>query len=103
MPYVSLTVAVAAIMRSLTDFANLPKQVEAYNTALRDVHSLLNEWDGKTSTERRTRQVITAVVGTVETSMLNVGIAVFDAAPKAAGGEEGEGEGEGDEKKDEKK
>jgi len=100
-PYVSLTVTVAAVAKSACDFANLGKQVEAYNSALRDVHNLMNEWDGKTRTERRTRQVVTAVVGTVEIAMLNVAIALCDAQP-SAGGDEGEGEGDDEEKKDDK-
>ena len=97
-PYVSLTVAIAAVLKSLCDFANLEKQVESYNTALREVHGMLNDWDGKTRTERRTRQVISSVVGTVEGHMTNVAVALCDAQPDNAGGEEEEGEGE---KKDE--
>ena len=94
-PWVSLTVAISAVLKSLCDFANLEKQVEAYNTALRGVHGMLNDWDGKTRTERRTRQVITAVVGTVESQMTNVAMALTDAA--APDSEEG-GEGEDAEK-----
>ena len=97
-PYVSLTVAVAAVFKSLLEFSNLEKQVEAYNAALRSVHSLLNEWDGKTRTERRTRQVITAVVGTVETGMTNVAIALCNAMP-ASGDDGGDKDGEGDDEK----
>ena len=100
-PYVSLTVAVAAVLKSFMDFANLSKQVEAYNAALRDIHSMMNDWDGKTSTERRTQKVVTYVVGTVETSLLNVAIALCDAQPTAASGEGGDEEG-GDEEKKEK-
>jgi len=97
-PWVSLTVAIAAVIRSFQDFANLEKQVEAYNTALREVHNMMNEWDGKTRTERRTRQVITAVVGTVENQMINVAMAICNAQATAGGDD---GDGDGDDEKEE--
>ena len=68
-PFVALTVAAASITTSFMEFSNIRKQVEAYNTALRDVHNLMNEWDGLTRTERRTRQRIRQAVETIETAM----------------------------------
>ena len=50
----TLTVAFAAILKSSIEFSNLTKQVEAYNAALRDLHNLMNDWEAKTRTERRT-------------------------------------------------
>ena len=93
------------IISSFIDFTNLTKQVEAYNTALTNLHNIVNEWDGKTRTERRTRQVITQVVGTVENAMTNVAIALCDGAQAAPGGkkDDGDGEGEGDDEKEKKK
>ena len=98
-PYVSLTVATAAVCKSFTEFSRLEKQVEAYNAALREVHSMMNEWDGKTRTERRTRQTIAAVVGTVETALEGVAIALTDGTPVSAA-KQGESE-EGEDKKEE--
>ena len=99
-----LAVALAAIVASFMDFTNLSKQVEAYNQALRDVHNLINNWDGLTSTERRTRQTVTKVVGTVEGAITKVALAltngsVTGAAPPGEGGDEGEGGGEKEEEK----
>ena len=98
-PYVSLTVSIAAVCKSFTEFSRLEKQVEAYNTALREVHSMMNEWDGKTRTERRTRQTIAAVVTTVETALQGVAVALTDGTPFGAS-KPGDDE-EGDAKKDE--
>ena len=52
-----------AVVSSFVDFTNLSKQVEAYNASINSVHNLVNEWDGKTRTERRTRQTVTKLVG----------------------------------------
>ena len=93
-PYVPLTVAIAAILASFIDFTNLSKQVEAYNAALRDIHNVMNEWNGKTRTERRTRQTVTKMVGTVEIGMSNVAVALTNGMPT---GDTGEDEGEGEE------
>ena len=98
-PYVAMTVAIAAIIRSFMEFSNIAKQVEAFNTALRDVHTLFNEWDGLTRTERRTRQTIKKVVGTVEGAMALVATALTDALPTGVDDEEADEEKE-DEKKD---
>merc|ERR1711988_1307982 len=91
-PYVAITVAVAAVLNSYLEFSRLPKQVEAYNTAQRDLHNLINDWDGMTRTERRTRQTITQVVSTVENAMALVAVALTDAIPssraKADGGDD---------------
>ena len=69
-------------------------QVEAYNSAQRDLHNLINDWDGMARTERRTRQTITHVVSTVENAMALVAIALTDAIPssqaKADGGDDEE-------------
>ena len=56
-------------------------------------------WDGKTRTERRTRQTMNKVVGVVETAMANVAIALTNGKPTGASmdGEEG---GEEDGKED---
>jgi hypothetical protein len=97
--YVPLTVALAAIIASFMDFTNISKQVEAYNTALRNVHNLMNEWDGLTRTERRTRKTITKVVGTVETAMLDVAVAITNGKLTGAAQEEDDG-GDKEEEKD---
>ena len=100
-PWVTVTVAFAAALKSFTDFANLSKQVESYNAALRDVHNLMNDWDSKTSTERRTHQAITQMVSTVENSLQLVAMALTDAQPSSMGSQEGEdGDGEGGDEKD---
>ena len=100
-PYVTVTVAIAAALKSFTDFANLAKQVESYNAALRDVHNCMNDWDSKTSTERRTHQAITQMVGTIEGALTVVAIALTDAQPSSAAAQEGEdGEGGDNEDKD---
>ena len=83
----------ATIIASFIDFTNLSKQVEAYNGALRDIHNVMNEWNGKTRTERRTRQTVTKVVGTVELQLSNVAIALTNGMP-TGGDAEDEGEGE---------
>jgi len=92
--YVALTVSIAAVCKSFIEFSRLDKQVEAYNTSQRDIHNLINEWDGMTRTERRTRQTITKVVGTVESAMTLVAIALTDAIPSSQAAQEGEGDSE---------
>ena len=85
MPYVALTVSIAAVCKSFAEFARLEKQVEAYNTAQRDIHNLINKWDGMTRTERRSRKTVTEVVETVENAMLLVAIALTDIIPGQGG------------------
>lgn len=97
-PYVAMTVAAASIVKSFMEFSNLGKQVEAYNTALRDVHTMMNEWDGLTRTERRTRQTIKKVVTTVENAMALVAIALTDALPSGQA-DDNEGDEEAEEEK----
>ena len=92
-PYVPMTVAISSILSSFIDFTNLNKQVEAYNEALRNTHNVMNEWGGKTRTERRTRATVTSVVGTVEAGMMAVALALTNGSLTGAE-EEGEGEGE---------
>ena len=102
--YVPLSVAAASIVASFIDFANLSKQVEAYNTALRDLHTVINEWDGMTRTERRTRQTVGKIVNATEGSMLSVAIALTNGRPTGTnGGGGGEEEGEGGEEKEKDK
>ena len=91
-PYVALTVGIAAVCKSFMEFSRLSKQVEAYNKSMRDIHNLINSWDGMTATERRTRQTITTVVGTVEQAMLFVAMALTDAIPSGQSGGDGDGE-----------
>ena len=91
--YVAITVAIAAVLNSYLEFSRLAKQVEAYNTAQRDLHNLFNDWDSMTRTERRTRATVAKVVGTVETAMILIAIAVTDAIPS---GQQGGGDGDGD-------
>ena len=100
-PYVALTVAVAAVLNSYLEFSRLAKKVEAYNSAQRDLHNLMNVWDGMTRTERRTRATIQMVVGTVENAHQLVAISLTDAVPSSQQGQEGEGEGEGEGEKKE--
>ena len=77
-------------------------QVEAYNTAERDIHNLLNRWDSMTRTERRTRATIQEVVSTVENALELISIALTDAIPSSKQGEGGEGaDVDGDGKPDE--
>ena len=83
-PYVALTVSASGIATSFLEFSRLPKQVEAFNQAQREIHNLFNKWDGMTKTARRTRQTITEVVGTVEREMINVAVSLTDAVPSSA-------------------
>jgi hypothetical protein len=92
-PYVALTVAVGFVCKSAIEFTRLDKQVETFNNSQRELHNLLNQWDGMTRTERRTRSTIKQVVGTVETAMLNVAMALTDGMLTGAGGG-GDGEEE---------
>ena len=92
-PYVALTVAVGFVCKSAIEFTRLDKQVETYNKSQRELHNLLNQWDGMTRTERRMRSTIKQVVGTVETAMLNVAMALTDGMLTGAGGG-GDGEEE---------
>ena len=81
------------------DFTNITKQVEAYNAAISNLHNLVNEWNGKTRTERRTRQTMTKVVGVTEEAWLSVAIALTNGQlTGAAQDEEGESE-EGEKEK----
>ena len=90
-PYVALTVAVGFVCKSAIEFTRLDKQVETFNNSQRELHNLLNQWDGMTRTERRTRSTIKQVVGTVETAMLNVAMALTDAMLTGTeGGRDGE-------------
>ena len=100
-PYVALTVGVGAVCKSFVEFSRLEKQVEAFNQAQRDIHNLINKWDGLTRTERRTIKCMQEVVGTVENAMLAVAIALTDANPLSQGGADGGGDGEEGEKKEE--
>ena len=87
------------MLNSYLEFSRLAKQVEAYNSAQRDLHNLINKWDGLTSTERRTRKQVEEVVGTVEGAAILIATALTDAIPsgKRGGSEEGGEEGEGGE------
>lgn len=100
-PYVAITVALAAVLNSFLEFSRLAKQVEAYNSAQRDLHNLINEWDGMTRTERRTRATIGKVVTTVEGAMTLVAISLTDAIPSGEA-KDGGGEEDGDEQGEEK-
>ena len=93
--YVPLTVAISAIIASFMDFTNLTKQVEAYNQAINNVHNLVNDWDSKTSTERRTSQTVGQVVGVTEEAWMLVALALTNGSPtgQAGGGDGDEGEG----------
>ena len=96
-PYVALTIGVASVAKSFIEFSRLSQQVEAYNSAQRNIHNMINAWDGMTRTQRRTRKTITQVVQTVEAALLIVTTGMTDSTPGQAfamGGEE-EGEGEG--------
>ena len=76
------------------EFSRLAKQVEAYNTAQRDLHNLVNKWDGLTSTERRTRKQVEEVVSVVEGAAILLAQAITDAIPSSrAGGGGGDDEG----------
>ena len=96
-PYVAITVAAAAVLNSYLEFSRLAKQVEAYNTAERDIHNMINRWNSMTRTERRTRATIGQVVSVAEMSMELIAISLTDAIPsgKAVDGDEG-GEEEGE-------
>lgn len=97
-PYVALTVAIAGVCKSFIEFSRLSQQVEAYNAAQREIHNMINQWDGMTRTQRRTRTTITNVVTTVETAFLGVCAALTDAVPGQAfgmGGGEDEGSDDG--------
>ena len=95
-PFVALTVAAASIVRSFLEFSNIPKQVEAYNSALNSVHTMMNLVDGMTRTERRKRSTIKKVVSTVENAMQLVAGALTDALPSGDDEEGGDGEGGGE-------
>jgi len=95
-PFVALTVATASVCKAFIEFSRLDKQVEAYNSAQRDLHNMINKWDGMTRTERRTRSTITEVTETVESAMMLVATALTDAIPgqgtKGGGGDGAEDE-----------
>ena len=99
-PYVAITVAMAAVFSSLLEHTRVGKKVEAYNAAQRDLHNMINWWEGMTSTERRTSKSVKIVVTTVEGAMQLVAISHTDAIPfdQMGGGQDGE---EGEEKKEE--
>ena len=96
-PYVALTIGVASVAKSFIEFSRLNQQVEAYNSAQRNIHNMINAWDGMTRTQRRTRKTITQVVQTVETALLTVTTGMTDSTPGQAFamGSEEEGEAEG--------
>jgi hypothetical protein len=98
-PYVAITVGVAAVCNSYLEFSRLAKQVEAYNQGQRELHTLINEWDSLTSTERRTSARRQKIVSTVETAHQRIAEAITDASATGEGGEgggEGDGDGEGE-------
>ena len=97
MPYVALTVACANACKSFIEFSRLSKQVEAYNSAQRDLHNLINKWDGMTRTERRTRSTITEAVTTVENAMTLVAVALTDAMPGQGTNDGNDEDGDGEE------
>ena len=94
----AMTVAAASIFRSFLEFSKVGKQVEAYNLGINMIHSMLNDWDRMTRTERRTRQTIAKVVNAVEGALNLVAIALTDALPSGGDDEEAEGD---EEKKEE--
>ena len=99
-PYVALTVAIAGVCKSFLEFSRLSKQVEQYNAAQRELHNLINKWDGMTRTERRKRGTIEEVVGKVEEAMLGVAQALTDAIRSDQSGDGGgDGDGDGDDDK----
>jgi len=91
-PYVAMTVAAANIARSFLEFSNLSKQVEAYNMAINQVHNMMNAWDSMTRTERRRSQTVKLVVGTIESALQIVAVALTDALPSGQGEDEEEEE-----------
>ena len=98
-PYVAITAALGAVCNSFMEFSRLSKQVEAFNSAQRDLHNMINDWDGMTRTERRTRSTVQQVVGTTENAMALVAIALTDSIPSTqsgGGGDDEEGEGKED-------
>jgi len=96
-PFVAMTVSAAAIARSFLEFSRLGKQVEAYNIGINMIHGMMNKWDRMTRTQRRTISTVAEVVGTVESALDIVCLALTDAMPGAGGDDEEEGEGEKEE------
>ena len=61
-------------------------QVEAYNTAERDIHNLLNRWDSMTRTERRTRDRAAApTIAQITNSAATFNLTLSRLQPEADG------------------
>jgi len=78
--FVSLTVAIVAVLTSIVEFSKLRDQVVSSNLALRDLQSLLVKWDSLSVVRRRTVSIKAEVVDSTEEALLAVVIAHTTAA-----------------------
>lgn len=78
--WVSLTVAVVSVLASVVEFSKLREQVVSSNLALRDIQSLLVEWDSYSVVKRRTPSVKAKIVETTEEALISVVVAHTTAA-----------------------
>ena len=70
--WVSVTVALVAVLNGVTEFTQLRNQVVSVNLALNELHKLMVKWDSLSLVTRRTRAVKELVVDTTETMILDV-------------------------------
>lgn len=55
--WIAITVAVASVAMALQDYFYIPSQLGVSNTAIKDIHNLLNWWDSLSLVQRKTRKV----------------------------------------------
>ena len=70
--WISLTVALSAVIFSITEFTQLRNQVVSTNLSLRDLHQTLVWWDSLSLVRRRTPTVTAQIVGTTENAFIDL-------------------------------
>ena len=70
--WISLTVALNAVVNSITEFTQLRNQVVSTNLALRELHAILVWWDSLSLVKRRTPAVQAQIVSVTEEAFLSI-------------------------------
>ena len=95
--WVTLTVAVVAVLTNVIEFTQLRNQVVSVNLALRDLQRLIVWWDSLSDMLRRTDEAKSRVVDTTERAIIQVVDEKTTAASRTQLSVEKELQGERDE------
>jgi hypothetical protein len=78
--FVSLSVALVFVLNSIIEFSKLRDEVVSSNLALRDMQSILVDWDSLSMVKRRSPDVKAKIVDATEESLIAVVVAHTTAA-----------------------